>query len=678
MGRRLPGLLVLLALAAAAHGKERWNVDFRLGWGGCYRPMQWTPVQIGITGTGFSKAFAARVTLTTQQDGLNNMIVTALRVLSPAQRVNLPMSVKLTYPAPDSTVRIIDERGRVRWSNDLGVFGSAGRPRLTPVSNEELLIGFVGRRASGLPALETNALAGGSGDALIYARQKFPEQLPWDWTGYASLDLLVLDDVDWAGSINDHQARAIAKWVSNGGKLLLVMGGNPLAPKNPLAKALPLRFGTPNQITLSRGALSRMGLPDGREAKVLSWPMAKAPPAAWRIGSQDGAAVFAQGSVAFGEVRVVPFNPMGLVSKPRAAVPFWVRQAQELLGSERISHRPGGVDRSEYDQSDDHSYELGLAAKGSNCVLEHLFRIPELRPLSIWWVVGLLVALALVVGPVDYVVLKKLDRQPLTWVTSACVIALFTVGAYYGVQYIRGGAMQVRAVTVTDAVQGSPAAWTTTYSGIFAPGSDEYHLTGLRPRQWWSGISPTEQTELYGYSHEVGSRNIYYQQGDGGNLPSAVPINIWSMQCLLGEYPSAGAPFSAKVDLAGGRVAIEIENNSETAIRGGYVRMKDNRTMRFGPVAAKASRRFDGPLQGAGHWRECVESSYPGRFVTDAAFFAQGCLRRTRAIQGYLSAGAAVVCVEYDRAPLEFGVANRRGDQDHVKLARLVVFPGKD
>ena len=49
----------------------------------------------------------------------------------------------------------------------------------------------------------------------------------------------------------------------------------------------------------------------------------------------------------------------------------------------------------------------------------------------------------------------------------------------------------------------------------------------------------------------------------------------------------------------------------------------------------------------------------------------------TEAKRAY-EAGAAVVCVEYDRAPMPFGVDRRRGGRDHVWLARCVVFPGKD
>ena len=76
-----------------------------------------------------------------------------------------------------------------------------------------------------------------------------------------------------------------------------------------------------------------------------------------------------------------------------------------------------------------------------------------------------MMALAILLGPVDYLVLKRLDKLPYTWLTSTGWIVIFTVGAYYGVQWIRGGAMELRAVSVVDGVADSNCAWATCYAG---------------------------------------------------------------------------------------------------------------------------------------------------------------------------------------------------------------------
>ena len=41
----------------------------------------------------------------------------------------------------------------------------------------------------------------------------------------------------------------------------------------------------------------------------------------------------------------------------------------------------------------------------------------------------------------------------------------------------------------------------------------------------------------------------------------------------------------------------------------------------------------------------------------------------------YLEHGAAVVCAEYEDAPLSLGVKDHSCDYNHVQLVRLLVFP---
>jgi hypothetical protein len=117
----------------------------------------------------------------------------------------------------------------------------------------------------------------------------------------------------------------------------------------------------------------------------------------------------------------------------------------------------------------DQRCRISVAQSASNRVMEHLYQLRQMRPLSIWWIILTLTALALLLGPVDYLVLKRLDKLPYTWLTNTGWILIFTVGAYYGVQWIRGGAMELRTVSVTDGVADSNCTWATCYAGLFAP-----------------------------------------------------------------------------------------------------------------------------------------------------------------------------------------------------------------
>jgi hypothetical protein len=383
--------------------------------------------------------------------------------------------------------------------------------------------------------------------------------------------------------------------------------------------------------------------------------------------------LFAEGPVGFGRVGVLPFD-VSLQASPEKATAqqasrFWASRMDGLLGRRKIEATDRRYGR--YDEGDYWHYELGESAEAANSVLEHLLRIPELRPMSIWVVILLLVGLAVLLGPVDYFVLKKLDRLPLTWVTSGAIIAVFSVAAYYGVEALRAGQMQVRAVSVVDAVQGGTAR-EAMYAGIFAPRSDDYKLSNLGRHEWWSAAAPTQSSYLYSHDTGIGGRHVYCFQADGGNLPYSLPINIWSMQCLLREAPLTEAPLSATVRRDGGTVEVRIVNHADAPIRRASVRVSGSRWMLLDTVPAGGERTFRGSLRRGGDWS--MRDAYAG-FNRDAGYFTPPTQARTDALERLLAQGAAVVCAEYELSDVPFDVSGRMADCNHVRLVRLAVLP---
>jgi hypothetical protein len=317
----------------------------------------------------------------------------------------------------------------------------------------------------------------------------------------------------------------------------------------------------------------------------------------------------------------------------------------------------------------------------NNSIMEFLYH--GIRPLSIWWVIILLTGLAVLLGPVDYKLLKRLGRLPLTWVTCSFWIFLFTIGAYYGVQALRGGRLELRVVSVLDGIADSDHAWSTSFCGLFAPKSDDYRLKDLQKNQWWSGIAPTGLHVGMQGQEGIGKR-IYCVQHDGGNLPYSLPVNIWDVQCLLNESSLERLPFDAHVERRGDEVIVDITNESTALISNGYVLIDDRHGARFGPVRAGATKQYRKRIQLMRRWGAFSPSSNRNDprmqsptvpFNKENAFYAQGCLQRTLALDAYLKGGAAVVCVEYDQPGISFGLEDRSCSLNHVQLVRLVVFP---
>jgi hypothetical protein len=701
---------VLLVCQFGFAEESPFNVDTFFGWGGCYRPMEWTPVEIGISST-LKEPFEGAVSVSAQQDDLNTLNISSHFVLTPDIPLHLPLVTKFAFAADSCTVQLVNNRGRGVWRNRYGLwdYSSANRT-LTALSEEDVLTGLVGASAFGLLRLGDETVAvGQKGRGKVYVKDKVSQMIPWDWTGFACLDLLILYDPDYS-LIRPQQKRAICQWVSNGGRLLVIVGDNQLTDDNPITHILPFEPGDAKETTLGSGDLSAMGLNGDVEEKIVCRPLVARSDAvvSSTLVDSGGTCLFGVGLKGFGRAGVLAFDPADLAGNHRTKTSgFWVERFKAIIGdsyfmerreesSPQVSEGSSSVrlstlrrvmlssdapeDKNRQDMN--YRFETGMMQAGSNAIMEHLYKIAEMRPLSIWWVILILTLLAVLLGPVDYLVLKRKDRLPLTWVTSAGWIVLFTVGAYYGVQALRAGKMQMRVVSVTDGAGGTGDNWSTVYSGIFAPSSDDYALTGVGENQWFSGVTPT-QSYVYSYNRSAATRNIYCLQHDGSNVPVSLPINIWTMQCLLTEQPVASMPFEATVRREGESVKLSISNNSDRRITGGTIQLDGGMAMDFGSVDASDSRDFSGELTTRVDVLQGIIAEYgkqmgydPNRgYRNERAFIARGVLSRTVAIMDYLAAGAAVVTVEYEDATTPFAIGDRECQYNHIKLVRLVVFP---
>jgi len=685
MRRLTIGLMMAAVLAGGALAQDKKKkkrdieVDFTngIGWGGCYRPLEWTPLTVGIT-MPFEEPMDCIISISASQDEINKLHIRRREVLMPDRPRLVPLVTKFNWPLDTCDVSVESTRGYY-WFRRYDLGDSPAGQLITEVEPKDILIGVSGRQGFGLMQLPNAAASRYENKSgRVYVKFKFARRLPADWTGYASLDLFVLYNPDWL-KLTGPQCRAIVQWVHNGGRMLVVLGGNPLPPEHPIARLLPFKLGPVREVQLSRPLMRRWGASSPKVDKLACWSLDNARGVrGWETRTEETAAVLsAFGPAGFGKVGVFAADVSAIGGRQdRNTAPFWIARIAPLLGSRRIR-----ADLNPDEDEDSYGFNVGRPTLAANTVLEHLLDTEKLRPIHIGWVVLVLVSLAVLIGPVDYLVLKKLGRLPMTWLTASVCIGLFSVGAYYGVEYLRGGKLEAKVVTVIDGIEGSPAAWTTRYTGIFAPHSDEYRISGLDRSQWWAGLTPTQGERLSRFRRDLGSRNIYcIQHTDGGNVPTSVPINIWTMQCLLSESPAPAVPLRATVTRDNGRWTVHVENLADAPIEKGYVLVGSGRCVSFGPVAAKATAEFTGPEREWRSWTAYVERHSSPRNLTgkeyrQAVFLARGCDRRTEGILEYVAHadGAAVVCAEYTAAPVGFDIAGRTCDFVHTQLVRLVV-----
>jgi hypothetical protein len=194
-------------------------------------------------------------------------------------------------------------------------------------------------------------------------------------------------------------------------------------------------------------------------------------------------------------------------------------------------------------------------------------------------------------------VLRKLGRQPWTWLTTTGWIILITGGALFIGHVFKSGKLHYGSVRVIDQAGGSLVG-ETSLTGIYAPRTTSYHLDAvpadlpapdagpsaptspeavrLPPPGWWSVVS----TEQYG-SHGGVASDVVFHQTDQGNAPEEMLINVWNLRFLREESTRSDRPMIDAALTYGpaspdGRPRLKgvIRNLTGTALTNVHVRVK--------------------------------------------------------------------------------------------------------
>jgi hypothetical protein len=168
-------------------------------------------------------------------------------------------------------------------------------------------------------------------------------------------------------------------------------------------------------------------------------------------------------------------------------------------------------------------------------VADRLGDVPGAGEFGFSYVVVVMIGMMVVVGPVDWFVLKKLGRQPWTWVTTSGWILLITLSATSLGYVLKSGDLHFRTMRLIDQIGDSTAA-TTDWVGIYSPMTREYSLA-TEPDGWWqpAGVEGNGRTNSMATS-------TYFHQTYEGNVPEPMRINVWSLRFLSGEQVGTSPP----------------------------------------------------------------------------------------------------------------------------------------
>jgi hypothetical protein len=498
--------------------------------------------------------------------------------------------------------RLLDERGRVRaeWT---GL-----RPRA--VVWETLLMGALPRTFGGLPRLP--ALPEG----ITQAPQQptsvrlLTELMPEDAIALEGLDALYLNS-EKALELRVPQAAALRGWVLGGGHLIVAVEDpaevNSLAWLRELipARLGPVRTIQPTEELMAWGrplvdpVLLETGFRRARPGHGKGFPKYRA---SWLFGGErtqgsgggvaeelakvefpvttsellegevllavEGTALITRSRRGLGQVTLLTFSPE---REPFRSWEnrdwFWAR----LLGmpaawyGAEVGGQYGG-------QSVDGLFGMMIDSR-------------QVRKLPISWLLVLLVAYLVVIGPLDRYLLRRARREMLTWVTFPAYVVLFSLLIYYIGYRLRAGDSEWNELHVVDVVPWSGDAQLRgrTYASIYSPVPARYRLGSDLEQATLRG----EYLGMMGGGMEASPIDLT-QRGDGFDAELFVPV--WTSRLCVSDWLQGGAaPFQATWIEAEGARRLRIANQLAVSIAELWV-VHGDRAYEIGGLEAGASR----------------------------------------------------------------------------------------
>lgn len=553
------------------------------GLGGAIKPGNWAPVLIELANEGRDVNGEVQVTIednATRASAFTPtpVIYSEAAVLPSHSRKRFEVDVLL--PAQGNRVHVKLVEGRSLLAQQEAQFD--------PVSANNILCGAVTRDSQAYDVLGTIDIPGRQQHARIVSID--PADLPSRPQVLSSLDCLIVGNVSLAG-LTETQKGAIDAWVGHGG-LLVGIGGESWTRSLAFLPAglLPVQPGGSAELPSLDGLAAFAKAPSpGKGPWVVSTPKAS-----------NGSDVVKEGNVPLVSIHRYGSGTAFYLAMDPTTSPLreWEGTAQlwryifTYVNTPLLSASPFGTS----------SIGWGRLPRTA------LSAIPNLNPPAPVWFLALLGLYVLLLGPANYLVLRRLDRREWAWVTLP-LIAVATTGAVFRLAADhRGSDVGINQVTIVRSDPGVDTAFVRSYISVYSPRDATLDvLTG-------NGALVSAQTGAFGLGVRFGG-GTQSSFGDGSAPPRVQPVTVLEGgQTTLPGFSATANTFSSfTVDssarLAGGVTSTltmdgsfirgQVVNGTGQKISDATVLLGDTPVARLGTLSPGASRQVSVGLSAA-------------------------------------------------------------------------------
>lgn len=583
----MPSPAIAQQPADAAENKHARLGTVTAGLGGVVVVEKWTPINVQVIGG--EKAENGLITMTYTQDGTQAIEVQRAFATTPGRTIIVPMLAALP-PGASVEVKLIvpGQRPESVTIEDPMAFGRGGNSERIAmrevVHGDRPVIGLVAARngeapdLSAIPTFFRQAAAASTANSNstdrtpVIARIR-GDELPTTAPALEGLSVLVVR-AEAIRQLDPRQVRAVRQWLLAGGRLVLIA-----SDPGPDWRAWLLPGLTGEVITLDESTGKDMPMPAAlaswlgtggdrkvKPAKTLSYRSMKLTDVGrregWQVGAPTSAGdagpwLYAHGPVGFGFVRILGVDPIRLPATvnddttPRAWLKMldgepWARDVSGVAAPSNPYYNYAG-------SSSGHSEAVrGSIAYG----IDALTNVPPIQE-SVFWILGAsILVLALLLGPIDLIVLGRLKLRHRSFISALVWIGIACVGAWMMPGMVRTAKSSATRVEVIDVLQGprgvGSLAFCSALNHVFSADGGSGGLQGFEPGTLVRGVSTTStgfgRRESFSMPQVVmqqTSRALGVPEDDGAEAeasiesaditPAELSLRRWTLRCFADQ-----------------------------------------------------------------------------------------------------------------------------------------------
>ncbi|MBW3613234.1 MAG: hypothetical protein KY392_05165 [Chloroflexi bacterium] len=347
-----------------------------------------------------------------------------------------------------------------------------------------------------------------------------------------------LSGIAWAAdssSLTEAQRHSLARWVADGGDLVVTAGADWQARTAGFLDLLPVESLTAVDGVAQDNLASWAGVeaPPVESATIASGTLH--PEARALVTADDGTVLISMRQLGAGRVILLGGDLATEAHRGWTGGPsLWSRLLPSTAAIEQMWGGFGGREEAE------------------NAMSQALGNVPSLEVPPAELLLGVIVGYILLIGPISYIILRRLDRRELAWVTAPLLVVLFTACSYGIGSTLKGGEVIVNQISLIRSSTAGGSATVQAYAGIFSPERESFDLlveadalmAQLRPANVPNGRA---------------SSAVIADQGDPGRL-RGLQIGVFGFEgvradAIVEHEPALGVTWSQDEDDLVGTVA---------------------------------------------------------------------------------------------------------------------------